>query len=109
MGWTFLGTLMTYGLWYLLSRIKVVSLSTEQEIGSIQERQTLLGINDFEDSSDSNSDNEDIPSDKKESNISAWRLMSYCKPDIPHISLASLFFSWQQLVKYSFHIILDRL
>ena len=91
MGWTFLGTLMTYGLWYLLSRIKVVSLSTEQEIGSIQERQTLLGINDFDNSSDSNSDDEDIPSDKKESNISAWRLMSYCKPDIPHISFASLF------------------
>ena len=88
MGWSVLGTIMTNLLWYFLSRIKAVTLSTEQEIGSIQERETLLNVSDFS-HDDSSTDQEDSTTDE-ENNISSWRLMSYCKPDIPFISLASL-------------------
>ena len=85
------GTILAYGLWYLLSKIKVLSLSTEQEIGSIQERESLLDVGDFNNSDNNAANEENQTKDAKESTISAWRLMSYCKPDIPHISLASLF------------------
>ena len=85
------GTILAYGLWYLLSKIKVLSLSTEQEIGSIQERESLLDVGDFNNSDNNAANEENQTKDEKESTISAWRLMSYCKPDIPHISLASLF------------------
>ena len=88
MGWSVLGTIMTNLLWYFLSRIKAVTLSTEQEIGSIQERETLLNVRDFS-HDDSSTDQEDTTTDE-ENNISSWRLMSYCKPDIPFISSASL-------------------
>ena len=88
MGWSVLGTIMTNLLWYFLSRIKAVTLSTEQEIGSIQERETLLNVRDFS-HDDSSTDQEGTTTDE-ENNISSWRLMSYCKPDIPFISLASL-------------------
>ena len=91
MGWSVLGTMMKYGLWLLLSRIKPVYLSTEREIGSIQERETLLNVGDFDNLDNSISDQEDRAKTEKESNISGWRLMSYCKPDIPYIFLASLF------------------
>lgn len=91
MGWTFFGTVMANGLWYLLSKIKAVRLSTEQEIGSIQERETLLNVGDFNNLEDSTSETEDRTKTKKESNISSWRLMSYCKPDIPYVCLASSF------------------
>lgn len=88
MGWSVLGTIKTNLLWHFLSRIKAVTLSTEQEIGSIQERETLLNVGDFS-HDDSSADQEDTTTDE-ENNISSWRLMSYCKPDIPFISLASL-------------------
>lgn len=88
MGWSVLGTIKTNLLWYFLSRIKAVTLSTEQEIGSIQERETLLNVGDFS-HDDSSTDQEDTTTGE-ENNISSWRLMSYCKPDIPFISLASL-------------------
>lgn len=91
MGWSVCGTILAYGLWYLLSKIKVLSLSTEQEIGSIQERESLLDVGDFNNSGNNAANEENQTKDEKESTISAWRLMSYCKPDIPHISLASLF------------------
>lgn len=90
MGWSLLATIVANGLWYLLSRIIAVSLSTEREIGSIQERETLLNVGDFDNSDDSISEQEDRTQKKKDSSISSWRLMSYCKPDIPYICLASL-------------------
>ena len=86
MGWTVGSTVMAYGLWYLLCKIKFSSMSTEQEIGSIQERESLLHVGDFDDSSS----DENATKKENESDISAWRLLSYCKPDIPYISLASL-------------------
>ena len=86
MGWTVGSTVMAYGLWYLLCKIKFSSMSTEQEIGSIQERESLLHVGDFDDSSS----DENHTKKENESDISAWRLLSYCKPDIPYISLASL-------------------
>lgn len=88
MGWSLLGTVITNGVWYLLSIVKGSSLATEREIGSIQERETLLDVGNFD--HDSGSDQEDRTGDE-ESNISSWRLISYCKPDLPYISLASLF------------------
>lgn len=91
MGWTVGSTIMAYGLWHLLSKIKFTGMSTEQEIGSIQERESLLHVDDFNNSDDSASSVENRTKKEKESNISAWRLLSYCKPDIPYISLASLF------------------
>lgn len=84
MGWTVGGTILANGLWYFLSKIKVTGLSTEQETGSVQERESLLNVSDFQDS-------EETSSGEKKNSISAWRLMAYCKPDIPYISLASLF------------------
>lgn len=91
MGWTVGSTVMANGLWYLLSKIKVLGMSTEHEIGSIQERESLLDVGDFNDSDGGAPSDENQTKKEKESTISAWRLMSYCKPDIPHISLASLF------------------
>ncbi|XP_078365002.1 ABC-type oligopeptide transporter ABCB9-like [Oculina patagonica] len=91
MGWTVGSTFMANGLWYLLSKIKVLGMSTEQEIGSIQERESLLDVGDFNYSDGSAPSDENQTKKEDESTISAWRLMSYCKPDIPHISLASLF------------------
>ena len=91
MGWTVGSTAMAYGLWYLLCKIKFSSISTEQEIGSIQERERLLHVGDFDDSDDRASSDENYTKKEKESDISAWRLLSYCKPDILYISLASLF------------------
>ena len=91
MGWTVSSTLMANGLWYLLCKIKFSSISTEQEIGSIQERERLLHVGDFGDSDDRASSDENHAKKEKESDISAWRLLSYCKPDILYISLASLF------------------
>ena len=90
MGWTVGSTIMANGLWYLLSKIKVMGMSTEQETGSIQERETLLDVNDCNNSDDSISNEENHTKKEKENIISAWRLMSYCKPDIPYISVASL-------------------
>lgn len=89
MGWTVSSTVMAYGLWYLLCKIKFSSMSTEQEIGSIQERESLLHVGDFEDSDDRASSDENHTKKENENDISAWRLLSYCKPDIPYISLAS--------------------
>ena len=91
MGWTVSSTVMANGLWYLLCKIKFSSISTEQEIGSIQERERLLHVGDFGDSDDRASSDENHAKKEKESDISAWRLLSYCKPDILYISLASLF------------------
>lgn len=91
MGWTVSSTVMAYGLWYLLCKIKFSSMSTEQEIGSIQERESLLHVGDFEDSDDRASSDENHTKKENENDISAWRLLSYCKPDIPYISLASFF------------------
>lgn len=91
MGWTVGSTVLAYGLWYLLSKIKVLGLSTEQEIGSVQERESLLDVGDFNDSDDNVPSVENQIKMEKENTISGWRLMSYCKPDIPYISLASLF------------------
>lgn len=91
MGWTVGSTVMAYGLWYLLCKLKFIGMSTEQEIGSIQERESLLHVDDFDDSDDRASSDENPTKKEKEGNISAWRLLSYCKPDIPYISLASLF------------------
>lgn len=91
MGWTVGSTVMAYGLWYLLCKLKFIGMSTEQEIGSIQERDSLLHVDDFDDSDDRASSDENPTKKEKEGNISAWRLLSYCKPDIPYISLASLF------------------
>ena len=91
MGWTVSSTVMANGLWYLLCKIKFSSISTEQEIGSIQERERLLHVGDFGDSDDRASKDENHTKKEKESDISAWRLLSYCKPDILYISLASLF------------------
>jgi len=91
MGWTVGSTVMAYGLWFLLCKLKFIGMSTEQEIGSIQERESLLHVDDFDDSDDRASSDENPTKKEKEGNISAWRLLSYCKPDIPYISLASLF------------------
>jgi len=91
MGWTVGSTVMAYGLWFLLCKLKFIGMSTEQEIGSIQERDSLLHVDDFDDSDDRASSDENPTKKEKEGNISAWRLLSYCKPDIPYISLASLF------------------
>ena len=91
MGWSVGSTILAYGLWYLLSKLKVLGLSTEREIGSVQERESLLDVGDFNDSDDDVQSEENQRKKEKENTISAWRLMSYCKPDIPYISLASLF------------------
>lgn len=91
MGWTVGSTVMAYGLWYLLCKLKFIGMSTEQEIGSIQERESLLHVDDFDDSDDRASSDENPTKKEKEGNISALRFLSYCKPDIPYISLASLF------------------
>ena len=90
MAWTVGSTVMAYGLWYLLCNIKFIGMSTEQEIGSIQERESLLHVADFDNSDDKTSSVENHVKEK-ESTISAWRLLSYCKPDILYISFASLF------------------
>lgn len=84
LGWTVVGTVIANGLWHFLSKIKITALSSEQETGSIQGREGLLTFHDFQDSEESGTNG-------KKNNISAWRLMSYCKPDIPYISFASVF------------------
>ena len=93
MGWTVGSTVMAYGLWYLLGKIKFIGMSTEKENGSIQERERLLHVDYSDDHDDerASSDEKNHTKKEKESHISAWRLLSYCKPDIPYISLASLF------------------
>ncbi|PFX32325.1 ATP-binding cassette sub-family B member 9 [Stylophora pistillata] len=84
LGWTVVATVIANGLWHFLSKIKITALSTEQETGTIQEREALITVDDFQDS-------EETSANGKKNNISAWRLMSYCKPDLPYISLASVF------------------
>ena len=91
MGWTVCSTVMAYGQWYLLCKIKFTCMSTEQEIGSIQERESLIHGGDFDDSDDKTSSVENHTKKEKESDISTWRLLSNCKPDIPYISLATFF------------------
>lgn len=87
MGWTVCSTIMAYGQWYLLCKIKFTCISAKQEIGSIQGRD----VGDFDDSDDKTSSVENHTKKEKESDISTWRLLSNCKPDIPYISLATFF------------------
>ena len=86
MGWTVLSTIASNGLLYLLSHTN--STTASGETGSIQERERLLSIHN---SDESLSDMSNGPTTVKKESTSAWTLLSYCKPDIPYISLASLF------------------
>ncbi|XP_068695391.1 ABC-type oligopeptide transporter ABCB9-like [Montipora foliosa] len=90
LGWSLIGTIMTNGLWYILSKIRGFDTSTQQENGSVQERETLLNVGQFNSSGDWSSDGQEGTENNEETTISSWKLLSYCKPDISYISLASL-------------------
>lgn len=81
---------MTNGLWYQLSKVRGFDLSTQRENGSVQEREGLLDVGQFDSLHDCSSDRQEGTKYGEETTISSWKLLSYCKPDISYISLASL-------------------
>jgi len=85
-GWHFLCSCALVGSWYGMSKLRVhLSFSTEEEIGSVLERERLL---DEEESSDE----ESIEGRKKtKSTVSIWTIISYSKPDITYLLLAFFF------------------
>ncbi|XP_015761498.1 PREDICTED: ATP-binding cassette sub-family B member 9-like [Acropora digitifera] len=90
LGWTLVGTMLSSGLWYQLSKVRGFDLSTQRENGSVQERERLLDVGHFDSLDDCSSDSQEGTKYDEETTISSWRLLSYCKPDISYISLASL-------------------
>lgn len=90
LGWTFVGTMLSNGLWYQLTKVRGFDLSTQRENGSVQERERLLDVGHFDSLDDCSSDSQEGTKYDEETTISSWRLLSYCKPDISYISLASL-------------------
>lgn len=96
--WTIVCSATMNLYWYKLSKLSCVkrrnNLSTEEEIGSVLERERLL-----EESSSESDDAEDHRGMKKKKGkksdddlkVSVWKLLSYSKPDFLYIALALVF------------------